>query len=104
MTAAAARRTPGPAFTVDQLLAIIGVCDLHMANSDGLAKDRSEAWRRAELKDFAHHLADVRHLAFGVIEGHEEAADLQAALEEIDFLPLWRATSDVGAGLGRAAA
>lgn len=61
------------------------------------------AWRIAEAREFISLLSDVQFAAMAVRDGHGSVEELDALIEEVDWIDLYRAVLPAVAQLERAA-
>ena len=89
MTAPATFDTATPVFTTEQAQAIADFCE---ARAKKVSEARRQSVFKGECDWFAHQLTDVHFAALEVLDGVPGAHDeLQRLMEELDYLPLWRA-------------
>ena len=83
---------PDPAFTTEQAQAIADFCEAEATKRRAAAR---ESVFKAECHHFADELTHVRFAALGVLDNLDGAHDeLQRLMEELDYLPLWRAAGE----------
>ena len=85
--------TATPAFTTEQAQAIADFCEAEATKRRAAAR---ESMFSAECHHFADELTEIRFAALGVLDG-EDGAELQRLMEELDYLPLWRAANSMRA-------
>lgn len=86
--------------TPASLSCIIAFCETEIARRRAL---QVPAWRIGEAREFISLLSDVMFAAMAFRDGHGSVDELDALIEEADYLPLYRAVLPAVAQLEAAA-